>query len=143
MQKRSDLVGLGFGSLGVDEIEHCYFTLPDGVKLALRIWCPANSINQPELTTFKEPSNVLQGDDAAGKQFPCVLEYLPYRKADYTAERDHRRHPWLASHGYVVIRADMRGTGDSDGVYFDEYLAQEQEDGAKLIGTYLIIQVDG
>ncbi len=23
------------------------------------------------------------------------------------------RHPWLASHGYVVIRADLRGSGDS------------------------------
>ena len=136
--QRSDLVDLGFGRLGVDEIEHCYFTLPDGVRLALRIWCPANSItSQSQLTKIKNPTNIINGENGNGQRFPCVLEYLPYRKVDYTAERDHRRHPWLASHGYVVIRADMRGSGDSDGVYFDEYLAQEQEDGAKLIGNKL------
>ena len=40
----------------------------------------------------------------------------------------------VPSHGYVVVRADMRGAGDSDGVYYDEYLAQEQEDCCNLIG---------
>ena len=34
----------------------------------------------------------------------------------------------------MVVRADMRGSGDSDGVYFDEYLQQEQEDCVQLIG---------
>ena len=68
------------------------------------------------------------------EKFPAVLEYLPYRKADWTAERDHRRHPWLASHGFVVVRADIRGAGDSDGVYHDEYLQQEMDDCCHLIG---------
>ena len=36
------------------------------------------------------------------------------------------RHPWLASHGFVIIRPDMRGSGDSEGLLFDEYVQQEQ-----------------
>ena len=43
---------------------------------------------------------ILAGEPGPGAGLPCVLEYLPYRKADWTAERDHRRHPWLASHGW-------------------------------------------
>ena len=126
---RSELTDLGFGEFGVDEVEHTTFTLPDGVRLALRIWSPAGSITHVS-------KNIVPGSSADDDQtFPAVLEYLPYRKADWTAERDHRRHPWLASHGYVVVRADMRGSGDSDGVYYDEYLAQENEDACKLIGN--------
>ena len=68
--------------------------------------------------------------------YPTVLEYLPYRKSDYTAPRDHLRHPWLCSHGYVVIRADMRGSGDSTGLYFDEYALQEQDDCVEIIGIF-------
>ena len=44
------------------------------------------------------------------------------------------RHPWLASHGFVVIRPDMRGSGDSEGLLFDEYLQQEQDDCCSLLG---------
>ena len=63
-----------------------------------------------------------------------MLEYLPYRKSDYTVSRDHLRHPWLASHGFVVVRADMRGTGEATGLYTGEYLAQEQADAKEILG---------
>ncbi len=69
--------------------------------------------------------------------FPSVLEYLPYRKSDWTAARDRLRHPWLASHGFVVCRADLRGSGDSSGVYYDEYVKQELDDGCEIIGELL------
>lgn len=36
--------------------------------------------------------------------FPTVMEYLPYCKGTYTKERDHLRHPWLASQGFVIVR---------------------------------------
>ena len=36
----------------------------------------------------------------------------------------------------MVVRADLRGSGDSDGVYYDEYLKQEQDDCCNLIGWY-------
>ena len=41
---REELNKLGFGSYGVENIQHCLYTLPDGTRIALRIWCPSNSI---------------------------------------------------------------------------------------------------
>ena len=117
----------GFGDFGVDDVENTFYTLPGGERLALRLYSPAGAIS--------DGVNILPGVSGAGGRFPAILEYLPYRKADWTAERDHRRHPWMASHGYVVVRADIRGAGDSDGVYHDEYLKQEMDDCCHLIGN--------
>jgi hypothetical protein len=86
--------------------------MPDGARLAARIWLP---------------------EDAEDDPVPAVLEYIPYRKGDATAARDAVRHPWLAGHGYAAVRVDMRGSGDSDGVLLDEYLPQEQEDGLAVL----------
>ena len=58
----------------------------------------------------------------------CIAEYLPYRRIDWTAQRDEKIHSYFCAHGYVCVRVDMRGTGDSEGYYFDEYEQQEQED---------------
>ena len=79
----------------------------DGATLSARIWLPADAETNP---------------------VPALVEYLPYRKNDWTAVRDAQRHPWYAGHGYASIRIDLRGCGDSDGVLYDEYLPQEQED---------------
>ena len=65
---------------------------------------------------------------------PCLLEYLPYRKSDWTSPSDHLRHPWLASHGFACVRADLRGSGESDGSLEDEYAEQELADGCEIIG---------
>ena len=54
---------------------------------------------------------------------PAILEYLPYRKRDFTRRRDETMHPWFAARGYACVRVDMRGSGDSDGILHDEYLA--------------------
>jgi putative CocE/NonD family hydrolase len=81
--------------------------LPDGTRLSGRLWRPT--------CTDQEP-------------LPTVLEYIPYRQRDLTSVRDSIHHPYLAGHGYVCARVDLRGTGDSDGVLEDEYLEQEQRD---------------
>ena len=91
----------------VREIENCWIEMPDGIRLAARIWLP---------------------DDAESNPVPAILEYLPYRKRDGTVERDHLTHPYFAGHGYAGIRVDMRGTGDSEGTCKGEYLQQEQDD---------------
>jgi hypothetical protein len=62
-----------------------------------------------------------------------VLEYLPYRKDDGTAWQDSTRHPYFAGFGYAAVRVDMRGAGDSDGILYDEYLKQEQDDALEVI----------
>jgi hypothetical protein len=96
----------------VREIEHCLIPLSDGTQLAARIWLP----------------------ETAGEQaFPAILEYLPYRKRDGTAVRDALTHPWMAGQGYVCIRVDMRGNGESQGLMADEYLLQEQNDALEVI----------
>ncbi len=68
------------------------------------------------------------------EKFPALLEYLPYRKDDATAERDYPIHAWFAAHGYVSVRVDIRGFGTSEGVPTDrEYSEQEQLDGEQVI----------
>jgi uncharacterized protein len=91
----------------VREIEHVWIPMSDGSRLAARIWLP---------------------EDAEHNPVPAILEYLPYRKNDFTALRDSIRHPYFAGHGYASIRVDIRGSGDSDGILYDEYLPQEQDD---------------
>ena len=96
----------------IREIENTWIAMPDGVKLAARIWLP---------------------EDAEADPVPAILEYLPYRKRDGTVERDHMTHPYFAGHGYAGVRVDMRGTGDSEGICLGEYLKQEQDDALAVI----------
>lgn len=42
-------------------------------------------------------------------------------------------HGYFAGNDYVVVRVDMRGSGESDGLLKDEYLKQEQDDALELI----------
>ncbi|MFC4350295.1 CocE/NonD family hydrolase [Fodinicurvata halophila] len=92
--------------------EETWMTLPDGCRLALRIWRPKDSDESP---------------------VPAIMEYLPYRKRDLTAERDVGMHAYWAGHGYAGVRVDMRGSGESDGVLLDEYLQQELDDGVEVL----------
>lgn len=96
----------------VREIENTWIVLSDGCRLAARIWLPETAENQP---------------------VPALLEYLPYRKSDGTAMRDALRHPYFAGHGYASVRVDMRGSGDSDGILYDEYLLTEQNDALEVL----------
>jgi hypothetical protein len=93
-------------------IEHTLIPLKDGTMLAARIWLP---------------------DDAERNPVPAILEYLPYRKRDGTYERDALTHPYLAGNGYAGVRVDIRGTGESGGLLFDEYAKQEQVDALEVI----------
>ena len=98
--------------VAVREIEHLEIPMPDGVRLAARIWMP---------------------EDAETRPVPAILEYIPYRKNDKTFERDHARAPWLAALGYAYVRVDLRGTGESEGVMTDEYTELELQDGCDVI----------
>ncbi|RDU35313.1 peptidase S15 [Neobacillus piezotolerans] len=96
----------------IREIEHVWISMSDGTRLSARIWLP---------------------EDAEQNPVPAILEYIPYRKNDFTALRDSIRHPYFAGHGYASIRVDMRGSGDSDGILYDEYLPQEQDDALEVL----------
>ena len=85
--------------------------MPDGVRLSARVWMPVR-LSRP---------------------LPAILEYLPYRKTDGTAARDHPMHSFFARHGYVCVRVDRRGCGDSEGLFDDEYSEQELRDGVDVV----------
>lgn len=96
----------------VEELENVWIPLPDGIRLAARIWRP---------------------EGAAAAPVPALLEYLPYRKRDGTATRDALTHPYFAGHGYACVRVDMRGAGEADGLLDDEYPQSEQDDALAVI----------
>ena len=90
-------------------VENLFIPLADGCRLAARIWFP---------------------DETPA---PAILEYIPYRKRDGTRGRDEPMHGYFAAHGYVAVRVDLRGSGDSDGLLEDEYLQPELDDAAEVI----------
>ena len=81
--------------------------MPDGTRLAARLWLPASASTDP---------------------VPAIFEYIPYRKTDMVRARDERNHPFFATHGYACLRIDMRGSGDSEGVMPDMYATNELAD---------------
>ena len=96
----------------VDMYDDVWIPAADGVLLAARIWRPVGSEKAP---------------------VPAILEFLPYRRRDGTAQRDALTHPYFAAHGYASVRVDMRGSGDSEGVLHGEYLKQEQDDAITIL----------
>ena len=96
----------------VRELETVWVPLSDGCRLAARIWMP---------------------EDAESDPVPAILEYIPYRRRDFTAIRDATKHAYYAGHGYAGVRVDLRGTGDSDGLILDEYTQQEHDDAVEVI----------
>tara|TARA_R100000322_G_scaffold170297_1_gene145071 strand:+ start:1700 stop:3724 length:2025 start_codon:yes stop_codon:yes gene_type:complete len=96
----------------VREIENVFIPTRDGTRLAARIWLPVAAEQDP---------------------LPAILEYIPYRKRDLSRGRDDNNHAYMAGHGYVCVRVDMRGSGDSDGVLVDEYAPTEQQDAVDVI----------
>src|ERR1700751_3793635 len=72
-------------------------TIPmkDGVRLAVNLYMPEGA--------------------KANDKFPVILEYLPYRKDDWSLARDWNLHSYFVRRGYVTARVDIRGTGASEG----------------------------
>src|SRR5690606_37916984 len=107
-QRSSSCPGVGGGRrcrpgpdmLGrIREIENVFIPMPDGVRLAARLFLPVDSDDNP---------------------VPDILEYIPYRKRDLMRARDEPIHRYFAAHGYASVRVDVRGSGDSDGLLEDE-----------------------
>jgi uncharacterized protein len=89
-----------------------WIEMADGVRLAATLYLP----------------------DEGNGPWPAVLEYLPYRKDDWTLPRDLAMYPYLVERGYVGARVDIRGTGRSEGRLPDgEYSEREQADGEEVI----------
>ncbi|MEM6610136.1 MAG: CocE/NonD family hydrolase [Pseudomonadota bacterium] len=98
--------------MAYEEIETVWIPMPDGVKLAARVFLPPDAIERPA---------------------PAVLEFLPYRRRDATSARDEATYPAYAAEGVAGVRVDLRGTGDSGGHFDDEYSEQELSDAETVI----------
>ena len=96
----------------IDVVDTAWIELPGRPRLAARLWLPA---------------------DAAVRPAPAVLEFLPYRRRDSTSARDESTYPVFARAGIAGVRVDARGTGDSDGLYDDEYSETELADAEAVI----------
>jgi putative CocE/NonD family hydrolase len=78
--------------------------LRDGVKLSATVYTPAQQ---------KAPS-------------PCIFTLTPYIAQSY-----HDRGMYFAAHGYPFLTVDVRGRGNSEGVFHP--LIQEAEDGYDIV----------
>jgi len=96
----------------VRTIDYTWIPMPDGTRLAARIWLP---------------------EDAETAPVPAILDFLPYRQGDLMAARDAALYPHFAARGYACARVDLRGTGNSEGIILDEYTPQELQDGCDVI----------
>ncbi len=94
----------------VREDRDVWIPMSDGTRLAARVWRPEDT-----------------------GPVPAVLEFIPYRQRDLSAQRDSIHHPYIAGHGYACARVDLRGTGDSEGVITDEYTDQEHRDAEEVL----------
>jgi len=79
-------------------VERGTISIPDGVKLAVSYWMPKT----------RKP----------GEKFPVFFEMNGYRKDDLCyLSWDYPVGAYFARHGYVVAKVDLRGTGDSGGIF--------------------------
>lgn len=90
-----------------EAFENVWIAVSDDTKLACRLWLPAAASMSP---------------------VGVVLEALPYAKRDGTRLADDAWAEQFVPFGFAYARLDLRGTGDSEGLLLDEYLAQEQSD---------------
>jgi len=90
--------------------DHTLIPLSDGTQLSARIWFPEQD-----------------------GRYPAILEYHPYPKRYVTADRDEIGHAYFAKHGYVSVRVDMRGSGESEGYLSDEYTELARQDAVEVI----------
>jgi putative CocE/NonD family hydrolase len=101
---------------GIKKVQ-TWIPMKDGVRLAVNLFMPDG------------PADV-----KADEKFPAILEYLPYRKDDWSLQRDVELHSYFVRRGYVSARVDIRGTGASEGNPPDrEYSDEEQQDGLEVI----------
>src|SRR5262245_28182417 len=85
--------------------------MPDGVTLAADLHLP----------------------ETAGR-FPAIIEYTPYHKNNNAVYGPRAtRYPYFASHGYVFVNVDIRGTGDSEGFNTSPTSAEEVADNLEVI----------
>jgi putative CocE/NonD family hydrolase len=97
------------------KIETAWLLMKDGVKLSTTLYKP-------------DPRS-------PGEKFPVIFEFLPYRKDDGGYIGTYSLYTYFVRRGYIMVRADIRGTGSSEGIFpLREYSEQELDDAVDIIG---------
>ncbi len=95
------------------QIREEWITLSDGIRLSLDWYLPSSLDSTSQL--------------------PVILEYLPYRKMEGRRNR-YGVFSYFVKSEYLVVRVDIRGTGNSEGQLIEyEYSDQELEDALEVI----------
>ena len=94
-------------------------TLPCRVREIENIWIPAGD------TSHRMAARLWLPEGAEDRPVPVILEYLPYRKRDFTAPRDTRC--TATSRGTATRRSasTCAARASPTALMTDEYLAQE------------------
>ncbi len=99
----------------VQLVRNVRIPMPDGVRLAADLHLPAPAA-------------------AGAARFPALIEYTPYHKNNnHVYGPRATRYPYFASHGYVFVNVDIRGTGDSEGHNTAPTSPEEVRDGLEVI----------
>lgn len=103
-------------TLPVKLVRNVRIPMPDGITLAADIHFPESAL----------------GENPA--KFPAIIEYTPYHKNNNIAYGPRAtRYPYFASHGYVFVNVDIRGTGDSEGFNSSASSPEEIADNLEVI----------
>jgi uncharacterized protein len=102
--------------LGLQIVKNVRIPMADGVRLAADLYLPLSADVASDAT-----------------RYPCLLEYIPYRKDSQVVRRADFWYAAMPRHGYVMARVDCRGTGASEGTSVDEYTPLEHEDGHAVV----------
>lgn len=100
-----------YPDLKVKWVKNLRIPMRDGITLGADVCFPCDNLMR----------------EMGWKRLPVVMEYIPYRKNESVPGA--RFSEELVRCGYIVVRVDLRGTGDSEGFSTDEYLPVEQQDG--------------
>lgn len=103
------------GPYEVEWTRNVRIPMPDGITLAADLHRPKQA-------------------QTAGERFPAIIEYTPYHKNNNAAYGPRAtRYPYFASHGYVFVNVDIRGTGDSEGCNTAPTSPEEVQDNLEVI----------
>jgi hypothetical protein len=95
----------------IEVIKNVYVPMRDGVHLAAYIVRPSG-----------------------GGKYPAIVELNPYRKDDAAYNKDMLRAQYFfAERGYAILRADIRGTGASEGTSTEMWNPVEIKDSYDLV----------
>ena len=74
----------------------------------------------------------------SSQRFPVLFEYMPYRKDDSLCySKDFEEFDYFGKRGFIVVRADIRGTGSSYGQLPDREYSNIEMNDAKYIIKWL------